>query len=90
VGKRRNKSNPWFKRRTLVRGAVDVMRRAGTPMTAREIAEALIAGKPLRPPQADHRPTGGYPCCLPAQWRPAAEGVGGLNDGSPARWQITR
>ena len=45
AAKRRNKSNPWFKRGTLFRSAVDVMRRAGTPMTAREIAEALIAGK---------------------------------------------
>jgi hypothetical protein len=43
--KRRNKSNPWFKRGTLFRSVVDVLRRASAPMTAREIAEALIAGK---------------------------------------------
>ena len=49
--KRRNKSNPWFKRGTLYRSAVDVLRRANAPMTAREIAEALLAGKkPSRPP----------------------------------------
>ena len=41
----RNKSNPWFKRGTLFRSAVDVLRRATAPMTAREIAETLIAGK---------------------------------------------
>jgi hypothetical protein len=45
AAKRRNKSNPWFKRGTLFRSAVDVMRRAGMPMTAREIADALIADK---------------------------------------------
>ena len=45
AAKRRNKSKPWFKRGTLFRSAVDVMRRAGTPMTAREIADALIADK---------------------------------------------
>ena len=45
AAKRSNKSNPWFKRGTLFRSAVDVLRRAGTPMTAREVAEALIAGK---------------------------------------------
>src|SRR6476619_7885887 len=49
AAKRRNKSNPWFKRGTLFRSAVDVLRRAGTPMSAREIADALIAGKPRRP-----------------------------------------
>jgi len=32
-------------RRTLLKNAVDELRRAGSPMTAREIAEALIAGK---------------------------------------------
>jgi hypothetical protein len=45
AAKRRNKSNPWFKRGTLFRSAVDVLRRAETPMTAREIAATLIAGK---------------------------------------------
>ena len=43
--KRRNKSNPWFKRGTLFRSAVDVLRRAQAPMTAREIADALVADK---------------------------------------------
>src|ERR1700720_2888693 len=45
AAKRRNKSNPWFKRGTLFRSAVDVMRRAGTPLTAREITDALVAEK---------------------------------------------
>jgi len=45
AAKRRNKSNPWFKRGTLFRSAVDVLRRSAVPMTAREIAETLIAGK---------------------------------------------
>src|SRR5258707_4117999 len=46
AAKRRNKSNPWFKRGTLFRSAVDVMRRAGTPMRARESSDKLGAGKP--------------------------------------------
>jgi|NGEPerStandDraft_6_1074524.scaffolds.fasta_scaffold272314_2 hypothetical protein len=41
AAKRRNKSNPWFKRGTLFRSAVDVLRRAATPMTAREIADIV-------------------------------------------------
>jgi hypothetical protein len=45
AAKRRNKSNPWFKRGTLFRSTVDVLRRAGTPRTAREIADALVADK---------------------------------------------
>jgi hypothetical protein len=38
AAKRRNKSNPWFKRGNLFKSAVDVLRRAAVPMTAREIA----------------------------------------------------
>jgi hypothetical protein len=45
AAKRRNKSNPWFKRGTLFGSAVDVLRQAQAPMTAREIADTLIAGK---------------------------------------------
>jgi hypothetical protein len=45
AAKRRNKSNPWFKRGTLFRSAVDALRRAGRAMTPREIATALIADK---------------------------------------------
>ena len=47
--KRRVRGNPWFKRGTLYRSAVDVMRRAGRPMTAREITDALMAGKTPEP-----------------------------------------
>src|ERR1700675_3519132 len=45
AAKRRNKSNPWFKRGTLFRSAVDVMRWAGTPMTAKEIHDKVGADK---------------------------------------------
>ncbi len=43
--KRRNVGNPWFKRGTLFRSALDVMREAQGPLTAREIAERLLAAK---------------------------------------------
>src|SRR3984893_812945 len=57
AAKRRNKSNPWFKRGTLFRSVVDVLRRAATPMTAREIADALIADKtPQHAVALDHPP----------------------------------
>src|SRR4030088_2912391 len=45
AAKRRNKSNPWFKRGTLFGSAVDVLRQAQAPMTAREVADTLIPGK---------------------------------------------
>jgi hypothetical protein len=62
AAKRRNKSNPWFKRGTLFRSAVDVPRRAAVPMTAREIAGGRQG--PSGHAEASHRPTGGYPRCF--------------------------
>jgi hypothetical protein len=41
--KRRNTGNPWFKRGTLYRSAVDVLRRSQVPMTAREMTDALLS-----------------------------------------------
>jgi len=44
--------------------AVDVLRRTCRPMTATQIANALVADKaPKATRKAGHRPTGGYPCC---------------------------
>jgi hypothetical protein len=39
--RRHNTGNPWFKRGPLYRGAVDVLRRAASPMTARQISDAV-------------------------------------------------
>jgi hypothetical protein len=82
--KRRNKSNPWFKRGTLFRSAVDVMRRAGTPMTAREIADALIAGKA---PQATRKQAVDLQAAILAALR-KRDGGTIIGEGSPARWKL--
>jgi hypothetical protein len=84
AAKRRNKSNPWFKRGTLFRSAVDVMRRAGVPMTAREIAEALIAGKA---PQATHKQARDLQAAILAALR-KRDGKTVVGEGVPARWRL--
>lgn len=45
IAVRRRKPNPWFKRGTLFRHVLDVLRVAKEPMTAREIGEKLLAAK---------------------------------------------
>jgi hypothetical protein len=84
AAKRRNKSNPWFKRGTLFRSAVDVMRRAGTPMTAREIAEALIVGKA---PAATRKQAIDLQAAILAALR-KRDGKTVVGDGAPARWRL--
>jgi hypothetical protein len=62
AAKRRNRSNPWFKRGTLFRSGADVLRRASGPMTPREIATTLIADKAVPANRKTvHGPNGGNP-----------------------------
>jgi hypothetical protein len=83
-GKRRNKSNPWFKCGTLFRSAMDVLRRAEAPMTAREIADTLIAGKA---PQATRKQAIELEAAIRVALRKRNGGtVTGI--GAPARWVL--
>ena len=84
AAKRRHKSNPWFKRGTLFRSAVDLLRRAGTPMTARQIADALIAGKA---PQATRKQAIDLQAAILAALR-KRNGGAVVGEGAPARWRL--
>jgi hypothetical protein len=62
--KRRNTGNPWFKRGTLYRSAVDVLRRAASPITARRYRTRTVGRKDSHGlPEAGGSPTGRHPCC---------------------------
>jgi hypothetical protein len=82
--KRRNKSNPWFKRGTLFRSAIDVLRRAEAPLTARQIADALIAGKA---PQATRKQAIDLQAAILVALR-KRNGVTVVGEGAPARWRL--
>jgi hypothetical protein len=47
---KRRKPNPWFKRGTVYRRAVDVLRTATEPLTARDIAERVLAAANIKTP----------------------------------------
>lgn len=82
--KRRNLGNPWFKRGTLYRSAVDVMRRAGRPMTTREITAALMAGKL---PAPTHKQASNVQAAILAALR-KRNGKTVVGEGVPARWRL--
>jgi hypothetical protein len=44
ISVKRRQPNPWFKRGTVYRRAVDALRTATEPLTAREIAERVVVG----------------------------------------------
>jgi hypothetical protein len=82
--KRRVIGNPWFKRGTLYRSAVDVMRRAGRPMTAREITDALIAEKA---PEATRKQAIDLQAGILASLRKRKGGTV-VGEGVPTRWVL--
>jgi hypothetical protein len=50
IAVKRRRPNPWFKRGTVYRRAVDAPRTATEPLTAREIAERVLATANLKRP----------------------------------------
>ena len=50
---KRRKPNRWFKRGTLYRRAVDVLRTARKPMTAHEVAAAILAARGVQDASKD-------------------------------------
>jgi hypothetical protein len=83
AAKRRNRSNPWFKRGTLFRSAVDVLRRAAGPITVREIAQALIVDKAV---PATRKQFVDLQAAIHAALR-KRNGISVAGEGTPARWR---
>jgi len=84
--KRRNTGNPWFRRGTLYRSALDVLRRAGKPLTAREMAMTLLDGKtpaPTRKQELDVQAA-----ILAAMRDHQGTGVEPVDDARPTKWKL--
>ena len=87
ISVKRRKANPWFKRGTIYRRAVDALRTATEPMTAREIAEKALASAHIESPDKDALAdlTGSI---LASLRNHVGKGIERTNDGSPAKWRL--
>src|SRR5258707_12662179 len=87
ISVKRRQPNPWFKRGTVYRRAVDTLRTATEPLTAREIAERVLAAHNIKIPDkaglADL--TGSV---LASLRNHKDKGVERTNEGAPARWTL--
>jgi len=85
---RRRKPNPYFKRGTVFRHALDALRVAAKPMTAREVAVAMLAAKGAQEPSADgvRVLTNAVQASLQNH---EGKSVRRIGKGSPGRWQIS-
>ena len=84
--KRRNVGNPWFKRGTLYRAAVDVLRRSAEPMTADAIAAVLLQGKKPTPSRTQEMNL--QAAILAGLRKHDGQGVEKVGEGWPRRWKI--
>jgi hypothetical protein len=85
--RRRQKTNPWFKRGTLFREALDVLRKATGPLTVAEVTAAVLAAKGIRDATMKQRNgiTAGIRSCLEAN---AGKTVHRAGEGLPRRWRV--
>jgi hypothetical protein len=87
IAVKRRKPNPWFKRGTVYRRAVDALRTATEPLTAREIAERVLAAANIsKPDKAALDDLIGT--VLASLRNHKGNGVERANEGSPARWRL--
>jgi hypothetical protein len=85
--RRRVQGNPWFKRGTLFRQALEVLRTAAGPLTTKEITDAVLASKGVKDA------TDKQHVDLQAGIRSSLENHAGktverVGDGVPRRWKI--
>src|SRR5438067_13871947 len=87
ISVKRRQPNPWFKRGTVYRRAVDVMRTAAGPLTAREIAERVLVAANVAKPDAEavRDLTGSI---LASMRNHNGKGIQRANEGAPARWRL--
>lgn len=82
---RRRKPNQWFKRGTIYRAALDVLRKANGPRTVSEIAAAMLAVKGIKdaPRSAVENLEGSVRAALRNR-----EGVAVIVGDNPLKWSI--
>jgi hypothetical protein len=85
--RRRVTGNPWFRRGTMFRYALDALRNAGAPMTVREITDAVMAAKKIASVTAKQRNglEAGLRSCLE---RNVGKTVLRAGEGVPRRWRL--
>ena len=87
IAVRRRKPNPWFKRGTVFRHALDALRAASKPLTSREIVVRMLVAKGVT--DAKQKPIRDLAGAVLASLRNHKGGtVRQVGTGMPARWAV--
>jgi hypothetical protein len=85
--RRRNNKNPWFKKGTTLRAAMDVLRTATEPLTTRQIVERMLAAKGIADP--DHKAFMKLCGAVQTTFRKHdGRGFKSVGEGYPAKWAL--
>ena len=88
IAVKRRKPNPWFKRGTVYRRAVDVLRTATEPMTAGQIAAAILTKEGIE--DASKADVQGVSLGIQHSLKNhEGKGVEIVGEARPARWRLT-
>ncbi|HUE10244.1 MAG TPA: hypothetical protein VMQ54_04870 [Steroidobacteraceae bacterium] len=88
AARRRYKGNGWFKRGSIIQHALDVLRKANGPLTAREITERLLAEKGARDDASPKAVRSLAATVQTSLVNHEGKGVANVADGMPGRWRI--
>jgi hypothetical protein len=85
--RRRQQTNPWFRRGTLFRAALDVLRAAKEPLTVAQVTAAVLAARGITDAtERQHRGVeAGIRSCLETN---AGKTVLRVGEGVPRRWSL--
>jgi hypothetical protein len=88
IAVRRRKLNPWFKRGTIYRIALDILRDADGPLTTRQITERMLAAKGVT--NASQRAVRDLITSVLSSLRlHEGKSVRTVGEGMPARWVLS-
>ena len=89
ISLKRRQPNPWFKRGTVYRRAVEVLRTATEPLTARDIVERVLSGGQYNIKRPDKAALAHLTGSILASLRNhKGNGIERTNEGAPARWRL--
>ena len=84
---KRRQPNKWFKRGTIYRRTVDVLRTATEPMTAAQLAAAILTKEGIEPTPADVQTI--QPGIQHSLKNHEGKGVEIVGEARPARWRLS-
>jgi hypothetical protein len=88
AARRRYKGNAWFRRGTIMRSALEILRKTQGPLTSREIAERLLVAKGVRDDVSPKAMRSFIASVQTSLVNHEGKTVRRIGEGIPGRWKV--